>query len=353
MSQKPRIAFPRWRSAILLLVVPLAMTLFPGQLPAASAANAQAPVKPLLRGLLDRDGPPPSSLQGVVKSYVLSFDWQKLQPSPGALSTATLDRALDVAAEGEARVKLRILAGVAAPGWAKHRGGSPVKLHDPQDGTTGTVPRFWTPAFGRAYADLQKRLSDRYDDNDVVAEVVISRCTTFYAEPFVRQTSEAGNRRALERAGYTVAKDKACHRAEVDAHRVWTRTRSGYAFNPAQFVKRNRQLVDDRFTVSMMRYCTSRLGNRCIVENNSIRSPIGSLDPDRRHPHYKRMYRAMTKYGTARAFQTATAERLGTCAKTLDWADDRGAAYVELPWNPADAGCTTKVLQRAARSLER
>ena len=57
----------------------------------------------------------------------------------------------------------------------------------------------------------------------------------------------------------------------------------------------------------------------------------------------------MTKYGTARAFQTATAERLGTCAKTLDWADDRGAAYVELPWNPADAGCTTKVLQRAAR----
>ena len=222
--------------------------------------------------------------------------------------------------------------------------------------TTTTVPRalsprFWTPAFGAAYADLQRRLADRYDANPVLAEVVISRCTTFYAEPFVRQTSSATNRRTFLKAGYTPAKDKACHRAEVNAHRVWQQTRAGYAFNPAQLVKRNRQVVDDRFTVAMMRYCGKRLGDRCIVENNSIRSPIGSLDPDRRHPHYKRMYKAMTKYSHARAFQTATAERMGKCARTLGWAADRNAAYVELPWNPADAGCTKKVLRAAARHL--
>ena len=95
----------------------------------------------------------------------------------------------------------------------------------------------------------------------------------------------------------------------------------------------------------MMRDCRKRLGSRCVLENNSIRSPIRSLDPDRRHPHYERMYKAMTRHSSARAFQTATAERMGKCSKTLDWAADRGASYVELPWNPADAGCTSKVLR--------
>jgi hypothetical protein len=350
-TNRPKLALPKWRIAIAFLLAPLAIVALPGQTPTASAAAAQPSLKPLLHGLLDRDGPPPANLESVVKSYVLSFTWKELQPSDGALATAALDRALDDARDRGARVKLRILAGVDAPAWAKRLGGSPIRLHDDHDGASGSVPRFWTPAFGAAYADLQARLADRYDADPALAEVVISRCTTFYAEPFVRQTSSAANRRTFLQAGYTPAKDKACHRAEVNAHRVWQQTRAGYAFNPAQLVKRHRQVVDDRFTVAMMRYCSKRLGDRCIVENNSIRSPIGSLDPDRRHPHYKRMYKAMTRYGHARAFQTATAEQMGKCAKTLGWAADRDASYVELPWNPADAGCTKKVLRAAARHL--
>ena len=212
------------------------------------------------------------------------------------------------------------------------------------------MPRFWTPAFGRAYNDLQRRMAARYDNNLTVAEVVISRCTTFYAEPFVRQTSIAKNRKNLIKAGYTARKDKACHKAEVNAHRVWTRTRAGLAFNPAQFVSKKRQVVSDGFTVTMMRYCRSRLGYRCVLENNSIRSPIASLDKGTK-PHYQRMYANMVVHSPSRAFQTATAARMGSCAATLDWAADRDAAYVELPWNAADAGCTRAVLQAAAKRL--
>jgi hypothetical protein len=344
----PRVSARTFRATFAIVLVPLALQIVPGHTPTAHAATA----KPLLTGLLDRTGPPPSSLEDVVKSYVVNVNWSSLQPSAGgALSTATLDNALAQARNRGARVKLRVMAGIHAPDWAKRRGGSPVKLRDP-GGSSGTVPRFWTSAFGSSYKDLQRKLAARYDDNKTLAEIVVSRCTTFYAEPFVRQTSVKSNRKALLKAGYTKSKDKACHKQEVKAHRVWSKTRTGLAMNPAQFVKAGGgRTVDDKFTVAMMRQCRKQLHSRCVLENNSIRSPIRSLDPDRRHPHYRRMYRAMTRHSTARAFQTATAERLGKCAKTLDWAADRGAAYVELPWNPADAGCTSKVLRSAARRL--
>ena len=59
----------------------------------------------------------------------------------------------------------------------------------------------------------------------------------------------------------------------------------------------------------------------------------------------------MAKHSPSRAFQTATAARMGNCERTLDWAADRGASYVELPWNAADAGCTPAVLREAAQRL--
>jgi hypothetical protein len=330
-----------------LLLGPLLVS--PG---AAHAAPAEPTLKPLLTGLLDRSGPPPVALQDVVRSYVVQVSWKDLQPSPASLSTSVLDRRLADARERGARVKLRILAGVESPDWAKRLDGRPVSLRDPHDDRSGSVPRFWTPAFSAAYADLHARLAARYDADPVVAEVVVSQCSTFYAEPFVRQTSERRSRLALLRAGYSRAADQECHRREVDAHRVWSRTRSGLALNPAQFVTASGgRTVDDEFTAAMMRYCEGRLGQRCVLENNSIRSPIASLDPDPRQPHYRRMYRAMARHAPAVAFQTATATRMGQCSKTLDWAARQGATYVELPWNAADAGCTPAILSDAARRL--
>ena len=335
------------RGVILLLLGPLLVS--PG---AAHAAPVEPALKPLLTGLLDRSGPPPVALRDAVRSYVVQVAWKDLQPTPASLSTAALDQRLAEAREQGARVKLRILAGVESPGWAKRLDGRPVALRDRHDDQSGSVPRFWTRAFAAAYADLHARLAARYDADPVLAEVVVSQCSTFYAEPFIRQTSDRRSRLALLRAGYSPAADRACHRREVDAHRVWSRTRSGLALNPAQFVTGDGgRTVDDEFTVAMMRYCEHRLGERCILENNSIRSPIGSLDPDPRQPHYWRMYRAMARHAPTLAFQTATAARMGHCTRTLDWAAQQGAAYVELPWNAADAGCTPTILADAARRL--
>lgn len=68
--------------------------------------------------------------------------------------------------------------GTDAPYWAKRLGG-----HEPMpwyaDGRAiGTIGRFWSPAFGDAYQDLQRRPADRYDDDPRIREVVVARCTT-------------------------------------------------------------------------------------------------------------------------------------------------------------------------------
>ena len=332
-------------ATVLVLVVLVVLT----SLVAAPSAQAAATtsVKPLLSGVLDRNGPPPDSLRDVVDAYVVQVSWSRLQPGRHRFRRGILDRALSRARRSDSRVKLRVLAGVHAPGWAKRLGGAPVPMRDPHDGQRGTVPRFWTTGFGTAYADLQRRLARRYDDNPVLGEVVISRCTTFYAEPFVRQTADPASRRALRRAGYTIARDKRCHHQEVAAHRVWKRTRSGLALNPAQLVTRGGgRTVDTGFTIAMMRSCRDTLGVRCVLENNSIRSPIASLGDE-----YQRMYAAMANRAPTIGFQTATAERMGSCAETLSWAADRGASYVEIPWNADEAGCTHQVLYDFARRV--
>ena len=350
-SHGSRLAWPTLLGCAALLALLLGPVLLaPG---AVQAAPADGRLKPLLTGLLDRSGPPPAELRDTVRAYVLQVSWRDLQPvDSSSITTRVLDRRLDQARAQGARVKLRIMTGVESPRWAKRLGGRPVELSDRHDDQSGRVPRFWTAAFGTAYADLHERLAARYDADPTVAEVVVSRCTTFYAEPFIRQTSDPASRRALLRAGYTRAADKACHRREIDAHRVWQQTRSGLALNPAQFVTGDGgRTVDDAFTVAIMRYCARTLGARCVLENNSIRSPIASLDPNPQEPHYRRMYRAMRRHAPSQAFQTATAARMGHCARTLDWAAERGASYVELPWNAADAGCTVRILTAAAGRL--
>ncbi|WP_243057057.1 hypothetical protein [Nocardioides sp. SR21] len=346
------------RSAIRALLPALAALLVTGvaglltAAPAGAAEAAPTRLKPLLTGVIDRNGPPPADLSDVVDAYVVQVTWAQLQPKRRAFRPGVLDRAFEEASRSGSRVKLRVLAGIHAPAWAKRLGGAPVALHDPHDHQRGTVPRFWTGAFGSAYADLQQRLAKRYDADPTLAEVVVSRCTTFYAEPFVRQTSDTGSRRALLRAGYTAAKDKQCHRQQVVAHRAWKQTRSGLTLNPAQLVTRDGgRTVDSDFTIAMMRYCTRTLAERCVLENNSIRSPITSLDAGSKVKHYQRMYAAMATYAPSIAFQTATAERMGSCSATLDWAADRGASYVELPWNAAEAGCTEQVLSQFSRRV--
>src|SRR5438552_8265461 len=117
-------------------------------------------VKPVLRGLVDRAGPPPPAYRGVVHAYVVNVGWKNLQPAPNGPLTPDnpIDRALAAVRVMNRQqpgsplgLKVRLFAGVQAPDWAKNLGGPPFTVTDKASAQSGTVGRFWTDAFGRAY----------------------------------------------------------------------------------------------------------------------------------------------------------------------------------------------------------
>lgn len=266
----------------------------------------------------------------VVNAFVVNVYWKEIQLAPGAEieSDNAIDRALQqvrqLDPELKVKIKLRIFSGIHAPEWAKNIGGEPFFVRDPQGGASGTIGRFWLDEFGQAYADMQKKLAEQYDGEPEILEVTISRCSTVYAEPFIRGTADRANIEAFLAAGYTMEADKLCQSEAVDAHQAWQLTRSSLAFNPWQFIRPDGTAgADESFTEAMMDYCRQELGDRCVLENNSIRWPplAGS---------YPAMYDHIRQLGPPITFQTAAPSRIGDWWQTLNWAIGQGANAVEL-----------------------
>ncbi len=304
--------------------------------PSASPGTTapSGPLKPVLQGLLDRDGqPPPQYVGTAVRGWVVKVNWKDLQKSPDGPITENnaIDQAITAVRSVNAAarklglgVKLRIYTGTDAPDWAKGLGGGPVNVVDPQDNQPGTIPRFWSEEFGKAYADLQQKLAAKYDDVPEVREVVVSRCTTFYAEPFLRDKGDKASVANMLAAGFGVGTDQTCHREEIDAHKAWAHTHSDVAFSPYQNIeKKGVNSTDESFTESMMNYCRTNLGARCVLENNAIRTPVQA--------NYEAMYDRIKAMGPPISFQTANPNKVGDLLATLTWAAQYGANSVELP----------------------
>jgi hypothetical protein len=316
---------------------------------ARAAAPPACPVatglKPLIRGLVDRAQIPPAAGLQASGIYV---KWSDLEPSgPGLFSGNPIDVAL-AAAGCATPLRLRVQAGVAAPEWVKKDSGGAVSVTDPFGGTTGTtIGRFWTSKFRDDYDNLQSELATLYDSVPNLAEVVVSRCSMFYPEPFLRGTSIQSNVSNLLAAGYTEAADQQCQLEEIDSSvSHWTTARVGVSFNPYQVVDPNKPVgVDEGFTEQVMGYCRYTAKQRCVLENDSIRDPISGLGSQ-----YAQMYAAMSgaagpihvtvgrlnvnvALGAPLAFQTAVTARIGDFWGTLVWARQHHAASVELPVN--------------------
>jgi hypothetical protein len=304
----------------------------PGGSASPSASPAPSDLKPVLRGLLDRSGLPPSSYVGSLAGYVVNVDWSQLQPTSGATIAPNnpIDqaiaqvRALNAAGHTHLGLKIRLYSGIWAPGWVKSLGGSPISITNPQSGQTGTIGRFWTDLFGDAYDRLETLLAAEYDQVPEVREITISRCTTFYDEPFIRDISDPSTVSALIAAGYTLAADQTCQEQEIAAATVWQHTHSDLAFNPYQVINPDGTTsTDEPFTNQMMLYCRQVLGPACVLENNSLRIPP--------LPSYQAMYAEMQSLGQPIAFQTAAEQRIGNLQSTLEYAVTLGANSVELP----------------------
>ncbi|MBV8959909.1 MAG: putative Ig domain-containing protein, partial [Actinobacteria bacterium] len=284
-------------------------------------------VKPVLKGLLDRQGRPDDANLAQLDGWVVRVDWAALQPTPfGPIDTNNaIDQAIaqvrTLAPQYTMHLKVRVLAGTSAPDWAKQLDGGPIQL----DSSAGdSIGLFWSTDFASAYADLQSKLAALYDDTPEISQVEITQCTIWTGEPFLRDAGTPQTVSALLAFGYTAEADSTCQQQEVDAHQVWAHTRSGLAFNPYQHIYPDgSSSTDEPFTESMMTYCRSSLGLRCVLANNSIRStPQG--------PSYTDMYNAMQANGRPMAFQTAAPDRIGDWYQALSFAVQLGANSIEL-----------------------
>ncbi len=325
-------------SALLVVVVAMAGCQTGGDDPIAASEATEPPVelKPAMAGLVDRHMLPPKELREVVNGFVVLVDWSDLQAEPFGpiLEGNPLDLAIEEVRRIEAaepgtglQIKLRILGGLGAPEELKRLTGGPVAIMDPQDKVSGTIGRFWTDDYGDAYTDLHTKLADRYDLVPELRVVTISQCMTVYAEPFIRDAADEVSVANLLAAEFDSVQDRECLRRQVEAHQVWRSTRSGLAFNPYQVINQDGTVgVDLEFTVSMMSYCREVLGERCVLENNSIRWPPFE-------GRYERMYESMAALGAPISLQTAKPELVGDLAAAVEWAVGQGAGAVELPRN--------------------
>jgi hypothetical protein len=302
--------------------------------PSPSVQPTPQPVilKPVLAGLVDRNNPPLSltlsSYLPVISGFVVNVHWSDIQTAPGApiASNNAIDQAIAtlhrIDPNGRMGLKVRLYAGIYAPNWAKSLDGPPIPISDPVTGASGTVGRFWNDDFGAAYNDLENKLAAMYDSAPEIREITISRCMTVYAEPFIRDEANPVAVRALLDAGFTVDADQRCHREEITAHLVWTTTRSDLSFNPYQNIGGGPR-TDEAFTEDMMSFCRSTLGARCVLANNSLRTPLQF--------QYQAMYDNIKSLGPPIAFQTASLAKVGDLGKTIEEAISLGAASVELP----------------------
>lgn len=315
------------------------------------------PVKPAMAGLtLEQPDQLTDADAGLVGGVVVPVSWADLQPRQGG--DIARPNAIDAAVQRVERfdaahpttpvyLKIRILAGLSAPAWAKSLDGfAPVPVVHRQEGVSGTLGPFWTPAYAAAYADFQRRLAAVYDDVDVVRDVSISQCMILYAEPFQRDVDDFST---LYSEGYSITADEACLRGQIDAQAVWTHTHQSLSLTPYRPWRTEdgaapRQgAFDLDVTRSTMAYCRQTLGDRCTLENNSIRSDwITSTMP----PSMASLYAAMAEAGGPLTFQTASPSRVGDLETTVDWARKQGAWSVEIP-----ARYDTQAMREANSSL--
>lgn len=309
--------------------------------------------------LADVDRTPRRSVRGAVAGLVVTVPWSDLQPQAnGELAPDNgIDRALGRVRELRAAgspgltLKLRVLAGTSAPGWAKQLAGGPVTIQDDRSGgdsgskgERGTVGRFWTPEFGSAYRQLQDRLAAAYDDEPELLVASITRCTTFYGEPFLRQAGAPGVARALYAAGFTPEADRRCLRESVAEHSGWRHTRSALAANPYQRVQPDGRFTPDvEFTLETARHCRQVLGAACQLENHSLRWPL-------QDGPYEVLYDGLLALGGPLSLQSAAPERIGDWQAALRWAVRVKVNSVELnrTYNRYDPN----QLQRIANGLQ-
>jgi hypothetical protein len=309
-----------------------------------AAVPAHAARKPLAKGFMTQ-GVVAKTWPSIVDVWNPIIEWRKIEPSPGDFRFGSIRDLIRKARASGDLLRLRIYAGRLAPDWTKRRFGS-VVVHDPIDGVSAEVPRWWTRGYMDAYARLQRKLAAAFDGNRTIRAVTVSGAMTIYAEPFIRGLQDPRTRANLLASTYTKKKDQVAHIRALRSHRAWKTTRQILTLNPWQYINQDGSFgFSVRFTNHMMNRCRNAVGRRCILQNNSMRS---SWLTDHMPAGYPDMFRHMRRLGKPLSFQTANTSRVGDLTMVLDWFLQMGAHGVELK-----SGAVDQLTYEQARTYDR
>ena len=348
----------------------------------ASGYVAFSPIKLQIKGVVDRDPynfnkavnlqnvDIPANYEQIVNNFVLKIDWSRIQPnSQNDFATTHIDDAISEAKAKNMRIKLRVMAGIHAPGWAKQIDGGPFTAYDIDKVTgevfTGSSPKYWTINYKNAYDQLMSKLAGRYDSNNTVGSVVNSMCTTIFAEPFIKNlgdvdpsTGQMPNMTSFYNAGLTDTLDKDCHNNSVDVHaQNWKRTRTETAINPLSYKGTNSsdeivEKFDPDFSIAWIERCRQVLGERCIMGNNGFNATSGPAGSN-----YRRVIGAIICQGNPPPyFQSRQWEALQSSGKTLEeviqYGINVGAGMIEMPYEYKTTATTPQKLAPLDTALE-
>ena len=242
-----------------------------------------------------------------INGLVVNDNWADLQP--GGENTPIMTRNIDAALAAVAAynasnpahpvgVRLRVMGGIDAPGWAKDIGG-PIPICDasgstppptpfptppgatPTPSPTGPTPcpaefvrtagAYWTEPYQQAWSNVQHQLAAKYDGNPLIAEVSVTSCVSFGDEEFLSPIDEWTTDN-LNQFGYTNEAFEACLMQALDAYSGWRRTIIDDIFNPFYMITFHSPILtwDVGFTEALMQNCVSSLGSRCLLDNQEL-----------------------------------------------------------------------------------
>lgn len=313
-----------------------------------------AQLKPVLQGLADRQGIPSGNWSGspttnIVKSCVLKINWEDIETSNNVFSWTTIDGFLDDLIPFGGRMRLRCYCGMATPAHVRNDGANTSQIAWQDDGdwqsttpanpdyyTNGqfNVPMWWgKSAYWEYYYRLMSKIAERYDNDDRMADVVISMCGTIFAEPMIKQKQAKidgvkvnENAAASQVPAWSKTLEDTAMKTSFEIHNeVFKRTRSYLACNRFQDLT---TAVTDGPAEAYATQARQILGAKLIIGQNSIREGGQS--------GYEPLLTHITDVvGPPISFQTqpvgALPINVGDLQTTVQWAVDNGASLVELP----------------------
>jgi hypothetical protein len=220
------------------------------------------------------------------------------------------------------------MLGAAAPAWAMNLGAGPLQFYEVVNDATDPIPDLWDPTYQSYAQKFVQALAAHISGDHRVRLVFASAAMARYAEPLVRGVRS--NCAELMRGGYTVAKDMALEKWQLDIMSSFTQ-RIGMAYNPLLQCHPDGTAFQSQAAMGeIMDYQISLYGPNTVLQNNELGrldKQTGTIRPIWYDEFTKRKGRAVIQ------FQCAAPARLTDEAASITWAHDTfGATGVE--WGP-------------------